>query len=270
MVAAYTEVPAILEPAMTLPVLRLALCGLLAATQPQAAQAPATAPLPAEGKATIGSFGLDLSGRDLAMRPGDDFDRYASGAWDDRTTLRDDQAGFGSMVGLEENSEAQLVALMADLRVRTDVVPGSDEQKVRDLYLSFNNMAARNALGIKPLQPLLARIDGIDSMSKLIDTFGRVEEGPVRAPIVYAIGVDPKDPRRYLISVRASGLGLPNRRNSSRSARPTSSRSRKCSASPAFAAISARAQKPYWPWKLNWPGRSGRARSAAISARPIT
>ena len=34
-----------------------------------------------------GAWGIDLSGRDLSVQPGDNFYRHANGAWDDRTEI---------------------------------------------------------------------------------------------------------------------------------------------------------------------------------------
>ncbi|HUO79736.1 MAG TPA: hypothetical protein VMU00_06310, partial [Steroidobacteraceae bacterium] len=48
--------------------------------------APASAPRPA-----IGRHGLDLAGRDPAVRPGDDFYQYADGRWLAETALPADR-----------------------------------------------------------------------------------------------------------------------------------------------------------------------------------
>src|SRR3974390_3416115 len=48
-------------------------------------EAPAAA-----GPAQIGSFGLDLSGGDPSVKPGDDFARYANGRWLDTAQIPPD------------------------------------------------------------------------------------------------------------------------------------------------------------------------------------
>ncbi|MGH8050884.1 MAG: hypothetical protein ACREPB_09525 [Arenimonas sp.] len=57
--------------------------------------------------AKIGTFGVDLSSRDLSVKPGDDFNRFASGHWLDTYQLKDYQVNFGAFTGLREDSEAQ-------------------------------------------------------------------------------------------------------------------------------------------------------------------
>ena len=49
---------------------------------------PSTAPPPpAPPAAKIGAFGLDLADRDLSVKPGDDFYRYAIGQWLDNNPI---------------------------------------------------------------------------------------------------------------------------------------------------------------------------------------
>ena len=43
------------------------------------AHAQTTPPAPAAGEAEIGGFGFDMSGMDTSVRPGHDFNRFASG-----------------------------------------------------------------------------------------------------------------------------------------------------------------------------------------------
>ena len=46
-------------------------------------------PLPvfAAGHASIGDYGFDATGMDPSVRPGDDFNEYANGAWAQRTSI---------------------------------------------------------------------------------------------------------------------------------------------------------------------------------------
>jgi putative endopeptidase len=47
-----------------------------------------------------GAWGIDLSGRDLSVQPGDNFYRYANGAWDDRTEIPPDRTSFSNFAVL--------------------------------------------------------------------------------------------------------------------------------------------------------------------------
>jgi len=159
----------------------------------------------------IGSFGVDLSVRDLSVKPGDDFNRFASGKWLDTYQLKDYQVSFGSFTGLREDSEAQTRQIFDALAARTDLAPGSNEQKVRDYYNSYMNRDARNAAGIAPLKPVLDKIAAIDSMPALVAAFGSSNINGTNAPVNAGVGLDRKNPDAYLIGIGVRGFGLPDK-----------------------------------------------------------
>ena len=175
----------------------LALAGALTAT--------AFAATPNKASPKLGAFGVDLSARDMAVKPGDDFNRYASGHWLDSYQLKDDQTNYGSFLSLRDDSEAQTRQIFDAIAKRTDLKPGSNEQKVRDYYNSFMNRDARNAAGITPLNPVLDKITAINSMPALIKAFGESDVDGTNAPIGAGVGLDRMDPDKYLIGIGVGG-----------------------------------------------------------------
>ncbi len=170
----------------------------------------ATAATPT-GKAQLGSFGVDLSARDLSVKPGDDFNRYASGQWIDTYVLKDYETNYGSFNQLRDRAEEQTRALMEELLASKDLAAGSNGRKLRDYYASFMDRAGRDAAGIKPLQPVLDRIAKIDSKDKLIAAFGNAGIDGSSAPFGMGVGIDRKDPNQYQVGLGVGGLGLPDR-----------------------------------------------------------
>ena len=162
-------------------------------------------------KPQLGSFGVDLSARDLSTRPGDDFNRYVNGHWLDTYELKDHEVNYGSFNELRDRSDAQVKAIIEGLQLRTDLTPGSDAQKVRDYYASYTDRAVRDAAGIAPLRPVLDRIAAITSMEALVAAFGQTDLDGTDAPVSLSVDVDRKDPEQYLIGLRVGGLGLPDR-----------------------------------------------------------
>ncbi|MDI1252374.1 M13 family metallopeptidase [Thermomonas sp.] len=181
----------------------LALAGVLTATAFAATTNKATPKL--------GTFGVDLSSRDLSVKPGDDFNRYASGQWLDSYQLKDDETSFGSFRALRDDSEAQTRQIFDAIAKRTDLKPGSNEQKVRDYYNSYMNRDARNAAGIAPLKPVLDKIAAVTSMPALIKLFGESDVTGTNAPIGAGVSLDRMNPDRYLIGIGVGGFGLPDK-----------------------------------------------------------
>ncbi len=178
-------------------------CLLLALQAPYAVGADAPKP-------TLGQFGIELSNRDESVKPGDDFDRYANGDWFDSYELKDYETRHGAFTSLADRAEVDVRAIIEEM-AKSDAAPGSNEQKVRDLYNTYMNLDARNKAGIKPLRPLLKRIAKLDDTAALTVAFGKAGiEGTV-SPLGGGIGIDRKNPDRYLVSVGVGGLGLPDK-----------------------------------------------------------
>jgi predicted metalloendopeptidase len=164
-----------------------------------------------DAKPALGSWGVELSNRDLKAKPGDDFDRYANGTWHDAYVLKDYETDYGSFDTLFDKSEEQTRAIIQEMAARKDLKPGSDEKKIADLYGSYMDQAARDAKGIAPVKPILERIAKIDSKAKLVEAFGRADVDGTNAAIGVGIDIDRKDPDAYLVSVGVGGLGLPDK-----------------------------------------------------------
>lgn len=180
------------------------MCCLLLALQAPLALAEVS------GKAELGSFGIDLSQRDLSVKPGDDFDRYASGKWHENHQLKDYETRYGAFTTLSDQAEIQVRAIIEEM-AKSDAPAGSNEQKIRDLYNSYMDVAARNAAGIEPIRPLLEQIASIDSRLALTQAFGRSSVDGTISPLGGGVGLDRKNPDRYLLNVGVSGLGLPDK-----------------------------------------------------------
>ena len=190
--------------------MKRSLLGLGIAGALTVAVSTATAAAPT-GKAQLGSFGVDLTARDLTVKPGDDFNRYASGQWIDTYVLKDYETNYGSFNQLRDRAEEQTRALMDELLASKNLAAGSNGRKLRDFYASFMDRAGRDAAGIKPLQPVLDRIAKIDSKDKLIAAFGNAGIDGSSAPFGMGVGIDRKDPNQYQVGLGVGGLGLPDR-----------------------------------------------------------
>jgi predicted metalloendopeptidase len=183
--------------------------------------APATRATGAASSATAAaSRGIDLSGLDRSVSPGDDFFGYANGAWMRRTEIPADRSSWGIHGVVEELTSRRTADLIADA-ARTEAPAGSDARKIGDTYASFMDEAAIEAKGIGPLKPSLARIAAIAGAAELARELG----GTLRADVdvlnntnlhtgnLFGLWVaqDLTDPSRYSPFLLQGGLGMPDR-----------------------------------------------------------
>ena len=177
---------------------------LVAASAPLALAAAASAETAAatDGTVRFGSWGVDLNSRDLKANPGDDFERYASGAWMDATEIPADKSQNG--VGSELNDRNQE-------RLQSIVTGATKDSQLGALFTSYMDEARLEQLDAAPLKADLARVDAIKNkaefsahMAETFSDFGST---------LFAAGVlpDPANPTMNIAFVGTSGMGLPDR-----------------------------------------------------------
>ncbi|WP_394147276.1 M13 family metallopeptidase [Shewanella atlantica] len=161
------------------------------------------------GKAELGSFGVDLSARNEAVKPGDDFFMYASGTWYDNYVMPADKTRYGAFTGLAERSEKQVKEIIDDIASRSDL--SDEEQLIADFYRSYMDTDTINKLGITPIQGTLDQIAAIKSTDDLTKVFGNAWLTGAASPIGGGMWFNRLDPNQYEMSIGAGGLGLPDR-----------------------------------------------------------
>ena len=126
------------------------------------AHAAARATARRRAAASIAPWGIDLGARDLAVRPGDDFYRYAGGHWLDSNQIPARPLALGLL------RRARRARAAAGARHRAGPAgrapAGSNEQKVGDYYRAFMDTSAIDQRGIEPAR---AAIDAITQARRL-------------------------------------------------------------------------------------------------------
>src|SRR6476620_12720670 len=76
--------------------------------------APAAATTATSPHAKLGTWGVDLTTRDLTVKPGNDFEKYASGTWLKNTQIAADKPEAGAFYDLYDSNQSQLKDLIAN------------------------------------------------------------------------------------------------------------------------------------------------------------
>ncbi len=168
----------------------------------------APAPVAAEPvKAVLGEWGVDLANRDEAVKPGDDFFRYANGKWLATFTLPEDKARYGAFDELAVKSENDVKTII-DGFAANPPAPGSNVAKAADFYASWMDEATIESRGTEPLKPYLDEINGITDKASLLKVIAKVGYA---SPFGVGIEADVADPTRYAVWAAQGGLGMPDR-----------------------------------------------------------
>jgi putative endopeptidase len=171
------------------------------------AMAASSAPEKPASRAAIGEFGLDLTARNLSVKPGDDFFAYANGTWYDTYEIPEDRSSYGIFTKLDEQSQ-QRVREIIEEAAASQPRPGTPEQKIGDYYASFMDEARIESLGLGPIRPELERIAALKDHKELARLFG---SPGYQSTFDVGMGPDLKNPNVYTVGIGQGGLGLPDR-----------------------------------------------------------
>jgi putative endopeptidase len=152
---------------------------------------------------TYGSFGFDTSGMDKSVKPGDDFYRFANGAWEKRTEIPADRSNFGMFTVLDELSKERTKTILDELKDNPQSLAGR-------AYSSFLNEAAVEAKGLAPIQPWLAEVRKVDKAGYPA-LVAKAAQAGIRSPFPNYVNQDDKDPETYIINMGQGGIGMPDR-----------------------------------------------------------
>ena len=187
-----------------------------ASTAPVAPPVASTAPAaPASTES-----GIDLAGIDRAVPPGDDFFRFANGAWLKSTEIPADRSSWGTGGIVQERTAKRTADLIAEAAKQNAPV-GSDARKIGDYYASFMDEATIEQKGLTPLAPTMAAVAAIKDGASLARYLG----GTLRADVdvlnatnldtdnLFGLWVaqDLDKPSEYATFVLQGGLELPDR-----------------------------------------------------------
>ena len=117
------------------------------------------------------TLGFDPAELNDAVHPGDDFFAYVNGKWVAENEIPADRSRYGAFDMLRDKSDEDVKAIIEEASASSNV-EGSDEQRVGDLYSSFQDFASRDAAGIQPLEPYLSAVDDLNSKQDVFAFFG--------------------------------------------------------------------------------------------------
>jgi putative endopeptidase len=164
----------------------------------------------ASHKPELGAWGVDLTGMDKTVNPGDSWYQYVNGTWDRTTQIPLDKSSYGGFAVLADRSEQRTHELIEAIASKP-AAKGTNEQKIGDLYRSYMDEASIEAKGTAPLEPYLERIRAIRTPSELAAAFAQASRTGIGGPIGASVQQDLKNNSIYVVYVGQGGLGLPDR-----------------------------------------------------------
>ena len=165
----------------------------------------------ARGKGDAGERKLlDPANIDHSVKPGDNFYRYANGAWLKTNPIPPSETRWGSFSELQEGNYAALLSLLEEA-AKANAPKGSKQQKVGDFYRSGMDSAAIERAGLTPLKAHFARIDAIAEKAGLQREFAVEHTMGVGPGFGFYVSPDDKNVTKHMPQFFQGGLGMPDR-----------------------------------------------------------
>ena len=164
---------------------------------------------PATAAPQYGAWGFDLSAMDSSVKPGNDFNRFASGAWLDRTAIPADKALFTLRMTMSDAIETRLHDLMES--AAASAKPGTLDAKAGAFYRAFMDESRIQAAGKTAIAAEIKAINDAADHTALAQLMGKNTTDFYGSIFSISEDADLKNIHRYAIYMGQAGLGLPDR-----------------------------------------------------------
>lgn len=154
--------------------------------------------------------GLDPALLDTSVDPCVNFYQYSCGGWLKQNPIPADQSSYGRGTELEEQNRLVLKSIL-EKAAAGGAERTANEQKIGDYYATCTDTNAVNQAGLKPLQPVLDRIDALKSKDELPELAGYLQS--IRISTLFGFGTDQdfKDATQQIAEFDQAELGLPEK-----------------------------------------------------------
>ncbi|KXX61341.1 M13 family metallopeptidase [Rhodococcus sp. LB1] len=153
--------------------------------------------------------GIDLTHLDNDTRAQDDLFVHVNGKWIDDYEIPADRAIDGAFRTLYDKAEVDVQTIIEEA-ADSGAAPGTDAQRIGDLYGSFMDADVVEAAGLAPIAGELADVASATDLSALAAVIGRQQRTGVGGAVGHYVDTDAKNSERYLVHFSQSGIGLPD------------------------------------------------------------
>ena len=147
---------------------------------------------------------------DSTVKPGDDFFEFANGGWIKRNPIPADQSSWsiGHLV-IEENLKH--LREISEKAAASNAAKGSNDQKIGDYWSMAMDSSKIEADGLKPIQPLLDKLNAVTDSKSLINVIAEFKQMGASTLFDEQVSQDPKQSDVMSYTLWQGGLGLGQR-----------------------------------------------------------
>ncbi|MCX6317136.1 MAG: M13 family metallopeptidase [Bacteroidetes bacterium] len=147
---------------------------------------------------------------DTTVKPSDDFFDYANGGWIKKNPIPEEQSswGIGNLV-IEENLKR--IREIAEKAAKSGASKGTPDQQIGDFWTMAMDSTKIESEGLKPLQPLLDKVNAVTDIKTLVATVAELKKSGSSTLFGDGVWQDAKNSEVMAYNLMQGGIGLPER-----------------------------------------------------------
>lgn len=154
--------------------------------------------------------GFDASSLDSSVDPCNDFYKFACGRFAANHPIPSDQPEVDQFYALYNVNTQSLNGILTKAAAGGSS-RSANEQKIGDYYKSCMDADVIESKGLEPLQPLLEKINNLQSINEIAPLIGELQRYGIDVFFGYGEQQDFKDASKQIAFIDQGGLGLPER-----------------------------------------------------------
>ncbi len=155
---------------------------------------------------------IDSANMDFSVKPGDDFNAYASGTWIKNNPVPAKETRWGSFNQLRDFNINAVKTVLEKAAADKTAATGSVTKRVADFYTAGMDSAAIEKRGTAPVLPHLERINSIGDVQGIMNEISNLRTMGVAAPLFgFFVAQDRKNVEHMIPQFGQGGTTLPDR-----------------------------------------------------------
>jgi putative endopeptidase len=148
---------------------------------------------------------------DSTIDPSDDFFMYANNGWFKKNPIPASEQSNGIFLLIQDTVNAQVQQLCESASKLANAAPGSNKQKIGDMYYSGMDSMNINKAGLSHVAPEIDLINKITNSKDLPSVVARLHAISGAPMFGFYVGQDDRNSEKYSINITQGGLSLPDR-----------------------------------------------------------
>jgi len=155
--------------------------------------------------------GIEMADINQGADPCADFYDFANGRWRADNPIPAAMSRWSRRWAAGEAAKDRLHEILDEASAAPNQSKGTVDQLIGDFYGACTDATQANALGVKPVAPMLDEIDAVRNVAGVQRMIGRFHAIGIPVPFTVTGGSDSHNPTDVIAQIRASGLGMPDR-----------------------------------------------------------